>query len=62
MEINFGNPGHGGLEAPPATLGGSGTRQTAHGFLLLCEGKWDFLNIPFSKQQFGDTDVTESPQ
>ena len=48
--------------APPAAPGGSGTGQAAHGFLLLCEGKWDFLNIPFSKQQFGDTDVTESPQ
>ena len=31
-------------------------------FSLLHEGKLDFLNIPFKKQQFGDMDVTKSPQ
>ena len=59
MEINFGNPGHGGLEAPPATLGGSGTRQAAHGFPCWF---WeiDFLNIPV-KQYIPGATVRDSP-
>ena len=43
MEINFGNPGHGGLAASPATSGGSGQDRLPMDFYCFVKGNEIFL-------------------
>ena len=65
-----GEEGGGGTGRAESAAGGEGWQEEGDGqgrtvrdsFALLCGGKWNFLNIPSKKQQFGDTDVTKSPQ